>query len=426
MTRILSLILVSIGFLTSGCLTGSGGSSDSAQSSSSTGGSPAAVTPSPTPTPGSGQNISCVDTTGARHADGATWLQILPHEEYYFCANAVRGAEKIYSTQFICINGVISPIGTQIAPNVNATPIAGCVEPTLSASINPTYPIVDTLSQLQITSSGTTSVTYSCVEQDSGVSIADGSTGAGIKDVTLAANGDFNCNVSSLDTDGTKLNIQLSVPVNCGNKLRVGHHCEDYTCKTVQTLAAGADGIVRIPERSGTDSGECYSMKLISAIANSASNLTTVIDPDIVSRNHDVKPQSPDAIHNAYQMGRAMVNFNVGGSRVVKIAGGASSTTPILVDNFVVRGLYPMGTNAPGAQYFAAYGTSDSSVRTTGGVLFQDQVVLILPFATGGTSTVAPLDLNPLVVPGQDYTLDVRALDCGGSRELSDIYLIFQ
>ena len=179
---------------------------------------------------------------------------------------------------------------------------------------------------------------------------------------------------------------------------------------------------MQIPKREAGDSGVCYAMKIFDPIANGSSFLTKVFDLDVVSADHDNKGN----LRNPNVLGTDLLNFTLAGPRVVRLSGGLDSTTPILVDNYVLIGLYPK-SYTPVPAHYSAHGTSDSEV-TTGGrtILLKNSPVPLKRFAVNGTAIIPTLDIVREADPLTDYTLDVRALDCGGSRELSTIYILFQ
>jgi hypothetical protein len=199
---------------------------------------------------------------------------------------------------------------------------------------------------------------------------------------------------------------------------------QPFSCKTIQAVLPAANGVLEIPARS--EAGLCFSVKLMDAIANSASNLTPNIDTDLISRDHDRGISSPENRRNPYLLGKSVLNFKLDGPRSVKLSGSGSQLSPILADNFILAGIYPQSIANPDPEYYRVYGTSDSSVGTGNGVYFRNVYLPINAFATGGTSTIHALDISSRVIPNSVYTLDVRALDCGAVRELSDIHLLFQ
>jgi hypothetical protein len=191
----------------------------------------------------------------------------------------------------------------------------------------------------------------------------------------------------------------------------------DFQCKSFVTLALGNS--MQIPARDG--SGTCYAVKLLNAIANSASSLTAVTDSEVVSRNHDTGA----ATRNPYVLGSDTLEMTLADRRFVKLSGSASQLAPIKVDNFILSGIYPSsGPNS--TNFYRAYGTADSTIPGTKVITLRGDNISLQPFGPAGTSTVNALDITSDIIPGSPYTLDLRALDCGGSRELSDVYLLFQ
>jgi hypothetical protein len=116
------------------------------------------------------------------------------------------------------------------------------------------------------------------------------------------------------------------------------------------------------------------------------------------------------------------------GPRNVVLSGAADSTTKITVDNFILVGLKPASASF-NASYYHAYGTSDSTIMYNGNsdnILLQNSPVLLQPFGSGGTSTLTPLQVDGQMQVGSPTEVDVRALDCGGIGNNSDIYIVFQ
>lgn len=193
----------------------------------------------------------------------------------------------------------------------------------------------------------------------------------------------------------------------------------DFTCQSVVLLAPSPN--LNIPARS--PNGICYAVKLFDAIASSASHLTAQLDYDVVSRDHDSKVF---ATRNPYKLGSGLFNLKLEGPRKVKLSGGLDSSARILVDNFILVGIYPLGSQ-PIKTYYKSYGTKDSTIDAGETYIeFKNDQIPLQPFASGGTATVEPLELVSDLLPMRAYTLDIRALDCGGWRELSEVYALFQ
>ena len=216
----------------------------------------------------------------------------------------------------------------------------------------------------------------------------------------------------------------------CGNQILVGGTCVDFTCSSFTILNTQAE-LMAIPAR-GND-GVCYAYKIMSAIGRSSSTLTTTIDTQVISRDHDLLSSDPMLTHHPYSMATFQSQFELLGPRVVKLSGAPSTTTSISIDNFLLMGAYPTASGAPSdlTQAYRVVGTSDSSIANnwgvdTGAILFQNQYIPIDVFASGGSVNVKPSYLSTTAQVLVPQTLDVRALDCGGQRQLSNVYLIFQ
>jgi hypothetical protein len=156
------------------------------------------------------------------------------------------------------------------------------------------------------------------------------------------------------------------------------------------------------------------------------------MDGDVLARDHSRTSGDASQTNKPYVMGKEQSEFRILGPRSVKLSGGLDATAKILVDNFVLVGVYPSAQD-PKANlnaYYKVMGSSDSSIAVDGSdshaVKFIDTLIPVIAFASGGTSTLAPLDITSSVQPNIYHKLDLRALDCGGARELSDIYLLFQ
>ena len=193
----------------------------------------------------------------------------------------------------------------------------------------------------------------------------------------------------------------------------------EFTCQTVVLLPASAT--INIPARSAN--GTCYAVKLFDAIAQSASSLTTQIDYEVVSRDHDSKTF---ATRNPYLLGRSFFDLILEGPRKVKLSGGLSVSTQILVDNFVLVGIYPLGAQ-PRKDFYKSFGTKDSTIDAGETFIgFRNDQIPLQPFASAGTATVTPLEIITDLQTNTGFTVDIRALDCGGARALSDVYALFQ
>lgn len=255
--------------------------------------------------------------------------------------------------------------------------------------------------------------------------------------------GSFSVNVSNISSDvycefigenssiATLLPIKasLTIQLDCLNKIKNDNgRCEDFKCQKVEVL--GLQDLNNIPAR--TSAGVCYAVKLMSSIANSSSSLNKDLDMEVVSRNHDNGYSNPSSTRNPYILNTFRGEVRILGERVIKLAGGADANKNILVDNFILTGVYPVSTNESASQLVSHYkirGTSDSTIKDASGnlgIAFRNILLPVIPFGNAGTSSVAPIDISAEIAPNVQHTIDIRTLDCGGARELSDIYLLFQ
>jgi hypothetical protein len=217
---------------------------------------------------------------------------------------------------------------------------------------------------------------------------------------------------------------QSQVPDGNGN-------CVDYVCDSVTVLNVPTDGsTLHIPDRSPSTHGVCYAIHLINGISEGPSYLTTTHDSTVVSRNHDLNSGDPTNHWNPYLMGSAYMQFEMANQHQVDLTGAPDASTPVLVDNFIIVGIAPvLATTQIQPMYYGAFGTSDSTTTFAGGtgnILLATVPLQLTSFASGGTASVGPLNVSNEVATGIAYNLDLRAEDCGGARNLSDIYIQFR
>jgi hypothetical protein len=362
----------------------------------------------------------CTDDSGVEYADGATWDISSDTDQMLPCPDAASRIQKNRTTDsMLCKDGVISKTGSKTEA-INMVP--ECPAPMLSASAVPVPAAEGSVSNLNIMSQYVSEVKYTCKQAGASSPLKDGNVAVGAAQVPLTIKADVSCDIEAKNSVGVMVSAHVDIPVDCGNKMKDGGKCVEFSCKSIMALAP-VNGLLTVPARTGA--GICYSVKLMDAIANSSSKLTSTRDMTVLSRNHDAGGGN----RNPYSMGAKVVDFYMEGPHQVKLSGSGMALAPILVDNYVLTGIYPKSVANPGASYFHAYGTSDASVIGTDAVnsiLVNDQPVTVQAFATGGTSTIAPLDITNQVMEKQTYTLDARALDCGGAREMTEVYLLFQ
>lgn len=263
-----------------------------------------------------------------------------------------------------------------------------------------------------------TQAAYSCVTKTGSRAVASGPIVTNPASVNFKITEDTVCTVLGLDKASAPIQVVVNAVVDCGNRIKSGNSCVDYNCKNVIKLTY--TDFLNMPIRDSI--GTCYAVKLFDRIENTKSSLTINRDSEVISRNHDAGPTQI----NPYALGKALIEFKLAGPRTVKLAGGLDAQSPIKVDNYVLVGLYPKDLTTTTDRY-KAYGTKDSTIDAKEtSISFRSSMVGLTPFASNGTATLAPLEIVNQADVSLNYILDIRALDCGGARELSDIYLLFQ
>ena len=268
-------------------------------------------------------------------------------------------------------------------------------------------------------------VTYSCTGLGSTAIVASGALSPKQTSFPIKVTQDLTCAFNgTASTLANPIKATLAITVNCGAQVKdAGGICRDFECKSVVQLAANA---LDIPAR--TADGVCYAAKIIGGLSSGASTLTTAHDPTLLARSHDAA--NAGSTQTPYLMGQLQTQFTLRGARVVKLAGGASASAPILVDNFILTGIYPAGSTPVVSKSYRVRGSSDASMivdgKDTGAVQFGAVALPVEAFTTGGVSSIAPIDITAFATPGPVQQLDVRALDCGNQRALSDIFVLFQ
>lgn len=320
------------------------------------------------------------------------------------------------------------------SPSTTTTTMPAPPPPSAHGSIliEPQFPIVSEGQKGMFTVSfqDLENITYMCQDKLTGQILSSGQIKSSGSTFDIIVNQDITCEASgtvqgSVDT----LRDSAEVSVNCANRIKntSQNRCEDFSCKKIVTMTD--NDLDNVPARD--QNGICYAFKVMDKIANGPSSATVSTDKEITSRNHDSSSASKH--RNPYLMRSANPEFRLAGPRVVKLAGGLDANKPILVDNFILTGVYPSTVDPTPdlAVYYKVMGTSDSSIyddtgKDTKSIRFMKTLLPITAYATGGTSSVTAVDITRSVEPGIYHNLDIRALDCGGSRQLSDIYLLFQ
>jgi hypothetical protein len=240
--------------------------------------------------------------------------------------------------------------------------------------------------------------------------------------------------------------------------------------RNVLTTETGAN----IPAQDPSGVGTCYYYPIYNGpVVLGYSSLTGTDaahhDQAVAAQSHDVDHHNANTVWHPYTMNHTNINFVLDGGRTLHLTGGSVSSNmftsnDISIDNFFLIGVYPQSTNLSTKNllsYYSAWGTADSvianngvansiafnpaginlttnavvrysSTRTTPyssvGLVTQSDYAMVPLNVKGpnGTATVPSVDLSNLVNSQVPTTIDFRGLDCGGSRFMNNIYLLFQ
>jgi len=347
------------------------------------------------------KSIQCTLDGATTDCSSKTATYTVTDGTHTFTAKAIDNAGNSTST---------APITWKVDTTPDSTIVA-------NMAVNPVKE--GTTGTLNITLTQVTGAYYSCKTTAGNVDVAKGSITGTSAAVNFVVSEDILCTIAGKDKNSMDISKTVLAEVGCGNRVKEGNKCVDFKCLKIVELPYSKK--FSVPKR--TTEGICYAMKLFDPIANSNSNLTKEFDTTVISRDHD---RSGMNLRNPYVLNKDLLNFILEGKRVAKLSGGANATSSIKVDNFVLVGLYPEAIQ-PTVSHYSAQGTLDSTVTTAQThILLNNQPVPLKSFGPYGTATVAPIEIVTEADENLSYMLDLRALDCGGARELSYIYLLFQ
>ncbi|WP_413585431.1 hypothetical protein [Bdellovibrio sp. HCB274] len=361
---------------------------------------------------------ACLPATCNGKASGSTWS--VPNgtlSESQSCPSSSVIVNAIYNKNdvFICENGkenfVKSEKGTYIGLDKS------CPSPDLNASFSSEKVAINGTAGLITEGINVSTMAYTCSDGQSGT-LPVTATSTNIKVMQ-----DLACTVKGTNAVGVSVSKTVSISVTCGsNEVKSGGKCIVYACKSFVEITSFP---VVIPER--TEAGVCYYAKLFNKIAASPSSGDRL--SFVSARNHSGSPGAGGtAVTNVaapYVMGAFTNKVTLQGERSVKLSGSSNALTSILVDNFVLMGSRLASSTAAISNY-RAFGSADAAIGTTGKIKVNNSDVALQAFESGGTATIGTLLLTNDFSVGKQYELNVNALDCGGSKALSDIYLVFQ
>jgi hypothetical protein len=183
--------------------------------------------------------------------------------------------------------------------------------------------------------------------------------------------------------------------------------------------------LLNIPAR--TANGICYYIKIFDKISVHRSGTSGELrDLEVLASNHDGDSKT---YISPFTMGDKKVRFNKSAYWKMSLSGAFNDPkVKMAIDNFFLV-QFSYGLN-PRIQINSAFGTADAEPKTTEKPIYLNSTPLSFKsFAPGGTAYVEALGL---ILPDEssnnqsnDLELRVRALDCGGSAELKDVYLVF-
>jgi hypothetical protein len=373
-------------------------------------------------------SLPCTSATGDRYETGESWSVVTPFTEDVICTDSSSLTRNFeFKQDFTCENGEPITTGTQTYPTEN---LPLCPAMSVSAAFVPAKIRENMNSALQISSTNNKDVSYVCKGKGSQIEMAKGKapTGAQVIQFNNVIE-EIICEVYAENSVGLKSTPQsATLSLDCESSGKLLHpmtrQCVEFSCLSYRVLSYPTDGsVLEVPAR--TVAGECFAVKLLSKIPKGNSSLTTVFDNDVLANAHD----RGGGIKVPYLLGRANFDFKMLsgiGARQVKLAGSENALDRIIIDNFVLVGLQKKSAPLDITKYHA-YGTLDSTINAAkNAIQFMGVNVPFSGTALAGTETVSILNVTNQVSTDEVYSIDVRALDAGGLRELSDVYLIFQ
>ncbi len=219
----------------------------------------------------------------------------------------------------------------------------------------------------------------------------------------------------------------------------------DKDCDKVEIRTPLENGApIRIPARD--DKNVCYAIKLVDAVDFPTSSVNQKRDYSVLASDHDSKDPSGSGKNkrvnsHPYDLGQRVVNLFLEGPRSIKLSGAPDGMARIEVDNIILVGVMPTH-QLRDPHFYKSYGTSDCQIYNVPGnplgtyppynnadglfyISFNSSPVQLIPFAVGGTANVDAFRVDGDMETNRGYSLDFRALDCGGKGYSSDIYLSF-
>ena len=204
--------------------------------------------------------------------------------------------------------------------------------------------------------------------------------------------------------------------------------CEEYV------MLSDFGSKLEVPAR--TNNGVCYFVKIADAVAQQRSGSPGINQRDVTVKaaDHDASrtSQGYQFENNPFFLGGSAFDLKVGEHWKMAISGAFNDpSADMFIDNFF---LFELKNSLIDQAW--AYGTDDARARPNGQMRdvrrrnhlgFFEPVTDFTVFAPGGTARVTAISLDLYLdrIRNESTQFRFRALDCGGSARLSDVYLVF-
>lgn len=325
------------------------------------------------------------------------------------CPDSLQTVVKVYQNLDVikCTGGKDIKTGTEKGNYIGME--GTCPLPTVTAEFSPAKVKYGTKTNLIVTTAAVKTVSYKCSNNQMGNLPLGGSS------TEFVITKDISCMVTAINSENIVVTKEAKAEVICNaDQVKENGECKEFACKQFVEIASFP---FMVPARD--INGICYYSKLFNAIANGPS--TGNKEASVIARNHGSGPNPT----NPFILDKSSREFKLLGERAIKLSGQFNQLAAIKVDNFLAVGKR-LKTENEAMTSWKSYGTQDSTIVGTNYIKINDVDNVLTPFGAAGTATVNALLLTQDFDVMKNYVLDVNALDCGGSRELSNVYLVFQ
>ncbi len=238
---------------------------------------------------------------------------------------------------------------------------------------------------------------------------SEGSSGIDDSNPTNTGDGDPNDTTPGTSVTGTVTNDS---PVSFDG-------CDSFT------KLNNSGQLINLPAKQGN---KCYYIKLLDAVADhSSGTFGESRDSDVFASNHNGNSNS---YISPFIMGDASVLFDNSAGWKMSISGAYDDPNETMaIDNFFMIQFQYLNFGQT-VEISSGIGTADAEPgRGNMPILYKNLELDFTAKADGGTALVPAIGLEPPQTndPNFDsvYKLRLRALDCGGSAYLKDVFLVF-